>query len=455
MLPEAKKYLISDGLAPSTASFVLIGCFLAGVIGIQIASGVLHRYIPTHVVDCDHEHEHEHGEHEHEHEHEHGHEHEHEEEGTYQSNSSLGPPARSERTPLLSAHNLHGSWYGPISAQPTSSRESAPEMNRRASFPFRVPSSVSSIVYGTKSICDEDGPCRGFSDPCGNQCLQKASFEKNRSRHGSLSSKWRRKSGQTVSRTESQRTFEPQLDATHEEDEEAALARPGEQYNNIQSHTNGTAHLEHNHRNLEVITNGAASTRSCSPTSKSPQRLRASSYSSTVSDISSPSHAQHHHHVPQNAFLSIGLQTSAAIALHKLPEGFITYATNHANPRLGFNIFLALFIHNLTEGFVLALPLFLAIQSRWKAMFWSALLGGVSQPAGAGIAALWFHLANGSQKPSETVYGAMFAVTAGIMASVALSLFSESLTIHHSKSLCMTFAFIGMGILGVSSALTA
>jgi zinc transporter ZupT len=117
--------------------------------------------------------------------------------------------------------------------------------------------------------------------------------------------------------------------------------------------------------------------------------------------------------VPTNAFLSIGLQTSLAIALHKLPEGFITYATNHANPELGVSVFLALFIHNITEGFAMALPLYLAIGSRLQAIVWSVLLGGVSQPLGAGIAALWLKLAgNGtSGDMGEGVYGGMFAVT--------------------------------------------
>lgn len=111
--------------------------------------------------------------------------------------------------------------------------------------------------------------------------------------------------------------------------------------------------------------------------------------------------------------MSIGLQTSLAIALHKLPEGFITYATNHANPQLGFAVFLALFIHNITEGFAMALPLYLAINSRWKAMVISSILGGASQPLGAGVAALWFRIAGrtGIGEPGESVYGGMFAVT--------------------------------------------
>jgi len=105
----------------------------------------------------------------------------------------------------------------------------------------------------------------------------------------------------------------------------------------------------------------------------------------------------------------------------------------------------------------MALPLYLAINSRAKAMIWSALLGGISQPLGAGVAALWFKLAgsDAGNEPGESVYGGMFAVVAGIMASVALQLFSESLDLTHNKNLCIIFAFVGMAILGVSSALTA
>lgn len=106
----------------------------------------------------------------------------------------------------------------------------------------------------------------------------------------------------------------------------------------------------------------------------------------------------------------------------------------------------------------MALPLYLAINSRWKAMFWSALLGGVSQPLGAGVAALWFRVAggkNGDGAPGDTAYGAMFAVTAGIMAMVSLQLLGESLDLTHSRRLCFASAFFGMGILGLSSALTA
>jgi len=90
-------------------------------------------------------------------------------------------------------------------------------------------------------------------------------------------------------------------------------------------------------------------------------------------------------------------------------------------------------------------------------MLWSTLLGGVSQPLGAGVAALWFRVAGRGERdgPGEALYGCMFAGTAGIMAMVALQLLGESLDLTHSKRLCFFGAFVGMGVLGLSSALTA
>lgn len=164
--------------------------------------------------------------------------------------------------------------------------------------------------------------------------------------------------------------------------------------------------------------------------------------------------AQHHHHVPTKPFLSIGLQTVIAITLHKLPEGFVTYSTNHANPSLGFNVFMALFVHNIVEGFTMALPLFMALDSRLKAMAWTSVLGGLSQPLGAGIAVLIFKISKRSDITiNEVTYACLFAVTAGIMTSVALQLFVESLSINHNRNMSIVCAFLGMLLLGFTNAL--
>ncbi|RPB08942.1 hypothetical protein P167DRAFT_548523 [Morchella conica CCBAS932] len=167
-----------------------------------------------------------------------------------------------------------------------------------------------------------------------------------------------------------------------------------------------------------------------------------------------------HHHVAKNKFLSIGVQTSLAIALHKIPEGFITYATNHASPALGLSVFLALFIHNIAEGFIMSLPLFLALRSRGKAVLWASVLGGMAQPLGAGLAAVVLKGRGGGGDGGDgevggVGYGVLFAVTAGIMASVGVTLFSQAVALKHGSRVPFVFGFVGMGLLGVSFALTA
>ena len=457
MLPSAKNYLIRGGYLPGEAAYILIGSFLAGVIGIQIVSRVLHHYIPSHIVDCDHTHD-EHGGSESElavdEEDEHrqnGHAHE----------LNSRHDSHDEHTPLLTPFDAHKNTNGIIrprsATAETTLRADTPFLiappSRRPSLQSRLTSRVSTFVSGAKALCDEGGPCYGYSDPCGKECLKAMSRSPTRFHKESISAS-RRLSGIRRSSTHPlSQNLENSLGALDEESDIAAHNSCGHD-----GHIHSASQIDRGRqddRRKGSFKDSKASRSAANGDLESGSRSRGLSSASRANPPNDPTQA-HHHHVPSNAFLSIGLQTSIAIALHKLPEGFITYATNHANPKLGFAVFIALFIHNITEGFAMALPLYLALGSRWKAMLWSSLLGGLSQPLGAGVAALWFKLSrNTDMAPGERVYGGMFAVTAGIMASVALQLFSESLGLTHNKNVCIAFAFIGMGILGVSFALTA
>ncbi|OAF99228.1 uncharacterized protein CC84DRAFT_1191206 [Paraphaeosphaeria sporulosa] len=417
MLPSARNYLTKGGLSPKVATLVLIASFMVGALGIAVVSQVLHRFIPHSVVDCDHDHgDEEEGKADDDHA---GHDH---------SPSSSRPMEEQWNSVLENSHSSYGG----------TDHHGFPA--RRPSLHTQISTKVTQLVTGSKEFCDENGKCFGYSDPCGNECFRNVQHDRVPRFHSASTKIPTRPSG---SRTQT---------------------LPAERQPLLQSITNLQA-LDEN-TPLAPTVSGPATTETTSHTNPSPIHAngngtprpltKQSSHSSLVSHAS----ATHHHHVPTNAFLSIGLQTSIAIALHKIPEGFITYATNHANPRLGVSIFLALFIHNITEGFAMALPLYLAINSRVKAMFWSTILGGVSQPLGAGVAALWFKIAKrrageGEGEPGELVYGVMFGVTAGIMAMVSLQLLGESLELTHSRKLCFASAFAGMGILGVSSALTA
>lgn len=445
MLPSAKRSLQEGGYSPKEAAWILIACFLGGVVGIQIISRVLHQYVPSHVVDCEHNHE-EDGQQQDVEAHHHNHNHEvinrprRSRTNSLPGHTPLGPKTK---TPKSNSHSHLGA--NPTGARQNIDHESHYQSNtkepseppRRPSLQQRLTSSISKLTLRSKANCDSDGPCHGFSDVCGAECFKNVNANGGaRALKGAAVS-----SRPSVNKSATATTLEPLTEST-------PLLQDSNRAPNVVANNDDT----NDDGDFSSASNShIASDQTLAP-DQNPHELH-----KTHSHKSTSSHTpDHHHHVPQNAFLSIGLQTSIAIALHKLPEGFITYATNHANPKLGVAVFLALFIHNITEGFAMALPLYLALNSRTKAMATSFVLGGLSQPIGAGVAALWFHIAGeGEWAPSEGVYGGMFAATAGIMASVALQLFSESLDLTHSRGLCMVGAFMGMGILGVSSALTA
>lgn len=425
MLPESKSYLKGEHWNDQEAGFLMMGCFIGGFIGIQAVSRLLHQYMPSHVVDCDHTHD----EPPHGHSH-HGHNHNHSQTRTHSASSQNGRisvpnhnhendhTTPGESTPLLSADSADANRRATIAVLPTRGRQRSridPDAARRPSM-LEVQKSVISFVKDTKRNCDVLGSCYGYSDPCGQECFKHISYRTAQRQPAIL-------------RTTTGTILPPTVP---DEREYTGPETP------VSSH---------------FRTSRATSRDATIPIE---EECESDDHGSCHSSHDEDLEAQHHHHVPTNAFLSIGLQTSIAIALHKFPEGFITYATNHVNPSLGFNVFMALFVHNITEGFAMALPLYMALGSRWRAMAWSALLGGLSQPFGALIAVLWFHLAKRTNiAPNGVAYACLFAVTAGIMVSVALQLFVESLSFNHNRNLCIFFAFLGMALLGLSNALFA
>ncbi|KAK5043252.1 Zinc transporter [Exophiala sideris] len=409
MLPQSKIYLKDAGYSGRVASYMLIGLFLAGVFGIRILSAVIHRFMPSHVVDCDHTHD--------------------DEETMTKSREEMAEHQQDDEhtdgLPISKCRTREDDEDTPLLSRTTSLSPKKPQHNREDS----------SHDSHNKSASMPPNDRRPSLMPKLSRTLSKRTSAL--PGHG------------TFAHAPSSRSVANIVNDTHiapldEEDESSGpngSARPQDSVQDrkpfllrAKSSTRHFHHPEHDHP-------------------EAGHGLRRGSHQSH----SVGQGAEHHHHVPTNAFMSIGLQTSIAIALHKAPEGFITYATNHANPQLGFAVFMALFIHNITEGFAMSLPLYLALDSRLKAIVWSSVLGGLSQPLGAGIAALFFKLAKRGSvaAPTEGVYGGMFAVTSGVMTSVALSLFAESLQLSHNRGTCVAFAFLGMGILGFSFALTA
>ena len=382
MLPTSKGSL-RTGFSPQAASWILISCFVLGGIGIQAFSRILHHYIPSHVVDCDHAHV--------------------EDEAQKSRNGSFSHRPRPVRVRTDKVHLP--SWQqesmdaaSPMSdepgkffksncgtahqgSHPTRDSEVPGDLMRRPSMQAQLSAKVLKIVSTTESQCNQGTKCRGFSGVCSPECLRSI-----RDRIGSQLH---------------------DMDLTHS----AAASMSGENQPLLQGSRKRDRNSDSGNHHSEDERYDNDNSQSASQEPQHHHDINQITHSPVTSD------RDHHHHVPDNAFLSVGLQTSLAIALHKLPEGFITYATNHANPKLGFSVFLAIFVHNITEGFAMALPLYLAIKSRPKAILWSALLGGVSQPLGAGIAALWFFLSRSGVQgdEGEGVYGVLFAVTGEFM----------------------------------------
>lgn len=172
----------------------------------------------------------------------------------------------------------------------------------------------------------------------------------------------------------------------------------------------------------------------------------------------------HHHHVntPLSRLLLIGIQTTLAISLHKLPEGFITFITSEANPDLGFLIFLSLAAHNFTEGFLMCLPLYFLFSSspkgfaKLKAVTISSILGGLSQPLGAVVG--YFFLKYNDKGDSFNIHslsfvlGVALAVTSGFLTVIGLSMYGSSISFNGGMlNLLLFWCILGMCIIGLSS----
>ncbi|KAG8458704.1 hypothetical protein KFE25_012902 [Diacronema lutheri] len=124
-----------------------------------------------------------------------------------------------------------------------------------------------------------------------------------------------------------------------------------------------------------------------------------------------------------------------AIALHNLPEGMATYVASYHSVGTGAPLTIAIAIHNIPEGLAVAMPIFHGTGSRAKAIFWGAL-SGMAEPCGAFLAYLFVN-----PRTSQSSFGAMFAVSAGMMVYVCLSELLPAAYREHPSTRLVTQAF--------------
>ena len=140
--------------------------------------------------------------------------------------------------------------------------------------------------------------------------------------------------------------------------------------------------------------------------------------------------------------------TIVAVILHNIPEGMITFVATLANPHVGVGLALAIAVHNLPEGYSIALPVYLTkTGSKWKGILTAGLVGGVSEPLGAllGYAFISFTSVGGF------AFGTLFACTAGIMTYVVIAAalpLAFMLDCHHTTTPMAFFA--GIAVMSLS-----
>jgi ZIP family zinc transporter len=110
--------------------------------------------------------------------------------------------------------------------------------------------------------------------------------------------------------------------------------------------------------------------------------------------------------------MKLSIKTLAAMALHNIPEGIVTFTTARVDMTFGMVIAFAIIFHNIPEGLTSVAPLYYATGSKTWAFF-LALLAGLAEPLGALLA--WAFLPDGISKFANAV---ICAYTAGVLSYI-------------------------------------
>ena len=140
----------------------------------------------------------------------------------------------------------------------------------------------------------------------------------------------------------------------------------------------------------------------------------------------------------------VGVVTMIAITLHNFPEGIATFISSYQDTTLGISITIAIAMHNIPEGIAIAMPIYFATKSRFKAIKYS-FLSGMAEPLGALIAFLCL-------KPfiNELILGIIFAVVCGIMIYISLDELIPSSRKYGYTRLSVASIFLGISIMPIT-----
>jgi len=122
----------------------------------------------------------------------------------------------------------------------------------------------------------------------------------------------------------------------------------------------------------------------------------------------------HPHGESQKQLKRVGMMAALAITAHNVPEGMATFFATLDDPVVGAPLAFAIAVHNVPEGVSIAIPVYYATGSKWKALG-AVTISALAEPLGAilGFAILAPFL-------NQAVYGGVFGAIAGAMVFLAL-----------------------------------
>ncbi|MFX0120707.1 MAG: zinc transporter ZupT [Promethearchaeota archaeon] len=116
------------------------------------------------------------------------------------------------------------------------------------------------------------------------------------------------------------------------------------------------------------------------------------------------------------SLMRVGLLSAIGIAIHNLPEGFVTITGSLYSIDLGLILAIAIAMHNIPEGLSVAIPIYSASNNKNKA-FKISFLSGLAEPVGA-LMGLFILLSLGIVR--EEIIVISLAFVAGIMTFISL-----------------------------------
>lgn len=139
----------------------------------------------------------------------------------------------------------------------------------------------------------------------------------------------------------------------------------------------------------------------------------------------------------------MGIFTALAVGIHNFPEGMATFVGGLQDPQIGIAIAGAVALHNIPEGIAVAVPIYFATGSRWRA-FKLSFLSGLAEPLGALIGYLLL-------RPylDGVGMGYVFAAIAGIMVAISLDELIPAAREYGEPHKAMYGMAAGMVVMGI------